>query len=212
MLVTEKPIFEKLTPTQKDFVLKKLSPSLPLHVTSDLLPDGVYWKRCCEQRWDFCDVSLYGSSWKRMFLERHLENIIELFIPNVTEQKTVLEVVSLCKNSVKRLDISQLLPPIKEPQKEKEVVENNLGLTVEDEDDEPRMDHFDFRILLDKLTHLEELHLVYRVKQCGMNFEWSMFEMTHRDCETLAAALKSCKTLKVSVDSSSWFISQLSPF
>ncbi|XP_044026001.1 dynein regulatory complex subunit 5 [Siniperca chuatsi] len=191
----EKPIFEELTPIQKDFVQERLSTSLHLHVTANLISDGVYWKRCCEQRWDLCDVSHYGHSWKRMFFERHMENIIELFIPAVTEPKTVLAMVPHCKNYVKRLDISQLLPPVKEPQEEEE--EYGSELTSDNEYDRPSMDHFDFNILLDKLINLEELHLVYRVKQCGMNFEWKMFEMTDRDCESLAKALKSCKTLKL---------------
>ncbi|KAM4522018.1 dynein regulatory complex subunit 5 [Odontesthes bonariensis] len=190
----ERPTFEELPPIQKDLIQERLSPSLPLHVTANLVPDGVYWKRCCKQRWDLCDVSHYGHSWKRMFFERHLENIIELFIPDVTQPKTVLNMVQLCKNYVKRLDIAQLLPPIKEPQGEKEEEEYESELEI---DNEGCMHHFDFSILLDKLTNLEELHLVYKVKQCGMNFEWTMFEMTERDCESLAKALKSCKTLKL---------------
>ncbi|KAG8011439.1 T-complex-associated testis-expressed protein 1 [Nibea albiflora] len=190
----ERPTFEVLTPTQKDYVHERLSTSLNLQVTANIVSDGVYWKRCCEQRWDICDVSHYGNSWKRMFFERHLENIIELFIPDVTETKTVLDMIPLCKNYVKRLDISQLLPPIKEPQNEEE--ECGSDLSSDNEYDEPSMDHFDFNMLLSQLTNLEELLLVYRVKHCGMNFEWKMFEMTDRDCESLAKALKSCKTLK----------------
>ncbi|XP_029984870.1 dynein regulatory complex subunit 5 [Sphaeramia orbicularis] len=190
----KKPIFEELNPLQREFVQGKLSVSLPLHVTANLISDGVYWKRCCEERWEICDVAHYGNSWKRMFFERHLENMIELFIPDVTQPETILDMVPLCKNYVKRLDISQLLPPIKEPQKEEEEYSTEL---VNDNDYEgPSIDHFDFSILLDKLDNLEEFHLVYRVRQCGMNFEWEMFGMTDRDCESLAKALKSCKTLK----------------
>ncbi|KAM6906804.1 dynein regulatory complex subunit 5 [Lycodopsis pacificus] len=195
--IEEKPIFEDLSPIHKDFVQETLSTSLPLHVTANLISDGVYWKRCCEQRWDICDLAHYGHSWKRMFFERHMENIIELFIPDVTEPKTVLEMVPLCKNYVKRLDISQLLPPIKEPQEEEKKEEDGSKFTCDTEYNRPSMDHFDFNMLLNKLTQLEELHLVYRVKQCGMNFEWKMFEMTDRDCESLAKALESCKTLKL---------------
>lgn len=132
-----------------------------------------------------------------MFFERQLENIIELFVPGITEPKTVLDMVTLCKDHIKKLNIAQLLPPVKEPQTEDE--EQASELTLANDDDKSGMDHFDFRILLDKLTNLEELHLVYKVKSCGMNFEWSMFEMTNRDCESLAKALKSCKTLKVSI-------------
>ncbi|XP_028997542.1 dynein regulatory complex subunit 5 isoform X2 [Betta splendens] len=191
----ERPVFEELSPIEKDFIQERLSPSVPLGVTANVVSDGVYWKRCCEQRWDLCDVSNYDHSWKRMFFERHMESIIELFIPDVTDPKTVLDMVSLCGNYVKRLDISQLLPPIKEPEKEEE--KNSSDLASDYEVETPSMDHFDFSILLDKLTCLEKLHLVYRVKQCGMNFVWNMFEMTDRDCESLAKALKSCKTLKV---------------
>ncbi|XP_056150114.1 dynein regulatory complex subunit 5 [Lampris incognitus] len=191
----EHPIVEKLPPGQRDYVLERLSPLLPLHVTASLISDERYWKRCCKQRWDPCDTSQYGHSWKRMFLERHLENIIELFVPDVTDPKTVLDLVPLCKNYVKRLNISQLLLPIKEPQQAEE--EECLDSASDSGSDRPSMDHFDFGILLDKLTSLEELHLMYRVKDCGMNFEWKMFEITLRDCESLAWALMSCKTLKV---------------
>ncbi|KAL6095807.1 tcte1 [Pungitius sinensis] len=191
----EKPMFEELPPIHKVFVQERLPTSLPLHVTANVISDGVYWKRCCEQRWDICDLTDYGHSWKRMFFERHMENIIELFIPDETEPKTVLEMVPLCRNYVKRLDISQLLPPIKEPGKEEQ--EYGSKLASDSEYEEPSMDHFDFNILLKKLTQLEELHLVYRVKHCGMNFEWKMFEMTDRDCESLATALVSCKSLKL---------------
>ncbi|XP_069029802.1 dynein regulatory complex subunit 5 [Embiotoca jacksoni] len=192
----ERPIFEALKPTQRVFIQERLSPSLPLHVTANLVPDGVYWNRCCKQKYTCCDVSDYGYSWKRMFFERHLENIIEHFIPNVTEPKTVLQMAPLCKDYVKRLVISQLLPPIKEAQKEEEE-EEEYEYVIGNERGAPCLDHFDFRILLDKLTNLEELHLVYRVKHCAMNFEWSMFKMTDQDCVSLATALKSCKTLKI---------------
>uniref|UniRef100_A0A3Q0RZM7 T-complex-associated-testis-expressed 1 n=1 Tax=Amphilophus citrinellus TaxID=61819 RepID=A0A3Q0RZM7_AMPCI len=191
----EKPIYEELTPSEKDFIQKRLPLSLPLHFTANFVPDGVFWKRCCEQKWTVCDVSNYGESWKRMFFERHLENIIELFIPGVTEPKTVLDMVALCKDHVKKLDISQLLPPVKLLQTEEK--EQGSELTLENEDDDTGMDHFDISILLDKLTNLEEIHLVCQVKSCGMNFEWSMFELTHRDCESLGKAVKSCKTLKL---------------
>lgn len=206
--VTERPIFEQLSSSQRDFIQESLSLSLPLHVTANMISDGVYWKRCCEQRWDLCDVSHYGHSWKRMFFERLMENAIELFIPDVTEPQTILQMVPFCTDYIKRLEISQLLPPIKEPQKEEE--EYSSELASDSEYDGPPMDHFNFSILLHQLNNLEELHLVYRVKKCGMNFEWKMFEMTNRDCETLAKALKSCETLKVNINSYSAVLFHLS--
>ncbi|XP_062266690.1 dynein regulatory complex subunit 5 [Platichthys flesus] len=192
-------VYEQLSNTEREFIQERLPPSLPLSVTANVIEDGVYWKHCCKQQWDLCDVSRYGDSWKRMFFERRLEGVIELFIPGVTEPKKILEMVPLCENYVKRLDISQLLTPIREPKKveEEEEEDNILGLEIDDEYDGPQMNHFDFSILLEKLTCLEELHVVYRVKQCGLNYEGRMFEMNYKDCVSLAKALKSCKTLKL---------------
>ncbi|KAG7520489.1 dynein regulatory complex subunit 5 [Solea senegalensis] len=170
----ENPIVEQLRPGEKDFILKHLFTDLPLHMTANLISDGVYWRRCCERQWDLCDVSDYGHSWKRMFFERRLESMIELFIPDASDPEVILDMVQHCRDYIKRLSISQLLLS----------------------DNESSADHFDFGILLDKLTSLEELHLIYRVKKCGMNFEWKMLEMSDRDCESLAKAIESCKTLK----------------
>lgn len=191
----EKPILDELTPKYKAYVLQRLPTSLPLTITANLISDESYWKRCCEGRWAVSDVSTYDNSWKRMFFERHLENIIEFFIPDATDTKTVLDVVPLCRNYVKRLKVSQLLPPIRESPRFDEDDRSDCASDTGSEG--PSMDHFDFRILLDKLPNLEELNVVYGVKGCGMNFEWNLFEFTFRDCEFLAKALHSCKTLQV---------------
>ncbi|XP_077075637.1 dynein regulatory complex subunit 5 isoform X2 [Siphateles boraxobius] len=191
----ENPILDELMPNYKAYVLQRLPASLPLTISANLISDESYWKRCCEGRWRLCDVSTYGNSWKRMFFERHLENIIELFIPDATDTKTVLDLVPLCRNYVKRLNVSQLLPPIKEPPSFDE--DDRSDCTSDMGSEGPSIDHFDFRILLDKLPNLEELNVVYGVKACGMNFEWNLFEFTFRDCESLAKALNSCKTLQV---------------
>ncbi|CAG09190.1 unnamed protein product [Tetraodon nigroviridis] len=200
------PVYEELTPAHKDFVQERLSTSLPLQITANLIGDGVYWRRCCEQRWNFCDVSCYGHSWKRMFFERHVAHLIEFFVPGVTKPATILDMVPLSNNYIRRLSITQLLPPIKKPPKEVEKVEGGedkqqeLELESETARDQPHLDHFDFNILLHKLTNLQELHLVYRVKNCGMNFEWSLYEMTVGDCESLGRALRSCVTLKSQIN------------
>uniref|UniRef100_A0A8C6V5I7 T-complex-associated-testis-expressed 1 n=1 Tax=Neogobius melanostomus TaxID=47308 RepID=A0A8C6V5I7_9GOBI len=189
------PIYDQLSPTEQMFLQEKLPLTAPLTVTANLIPDGVYWQRRCNELWDLCDVLDYGKSWKRMFFERYLEGLIELFIPGASEPRSVLAMVPLCKNYVQRLNITQLLPPIKEAPREEE--EERFDLNSPEDDDRPTLDRFNFSILLEKLVRLEEVHLKYTVKQCGMNFERGMFEMTRKDCETLAQALKSCKTLKV---------------
>ncbi|XP_023655561.1 dynein regulatory complex subunit 5 [Paramormyrops kingsleyae] len=186
------PILNELLPSHRAPVLEMLPPQLPLNVTAGLVDDEGYWQRCCVQRWPACDVSAYGHSWKRMYLERHLENAIELFVPDVTDLRSVLGLVPLSKDYVRRLNISQLLPPIKEPEED-----DGSDSGSDTSFNGPSLDHFDFGVLLDKLPMLEELHLVYGVHGCGMNFNWNLFEFTYRDCQALGVALKSCLTLKV---------------
>lgn len=57
-------------------------------------------------------------------------------------------------------------------------------------------DHFDFGIVVPHLPNLEEFDITYRVRNCGMNFEWSLFLFTLEDCKRLTDCLSSCKTLR----------------
>ncbi|XP_067320371.1 dynein regulatory complex subunit 5 [Anolis sagrei] len=189
------PILDRLLPEHQKKVLEKVSTSLPLTVTANLISDEGYWKRCCTQRWTVCDVSHYGNSWKQMFFERHLENILKFYIPDTTSPNQVLDIIPLCKEYVRRLEIDQFLPPVKLDQKKED--EEASDTESDAEIDEPSMDHFDMSMLIPALPHLEELHLSYGVKDCGMNFEWNLFEFTYRDCSSLANALTKCQALKV---------------
>ncbi|NXY15060.1 DRC5 protein, partial [Atrichornis clamosus] len=189
------PILDRLLPEHQRKVVDRLSTSLPLAVTANLVSDEDYWKRCCIERWQVCDVSNYGDSWKRMFFERHLENILKFFIPNTTDPKQVLELIPLCKGYVRKLEIDQFLPPLRVDRKEER---NDLSDTESDSElSKISTHHYDLRDLITALPHLEELHLTYGVKGCGMNFEWSLFNFTEQDCCNLAAAVKMCRNLKV---------------
>ncbi|NXB21619.1 DRC5 protein, partial [Rhagologus leucostigma] len=189
------PILNYLLPEHQRKVVDRLSTSLPLTVTANIVSHEEYWKRCCIERWQVCDISNYGDSWKRMFFERHLENILKFFVPNTTDPKQVLELIPLCKGYVRKLEIDQFLPPVRVDQKEDS---NDLTDTEEDADFiEAYTHHYDLRDLITALPHLEELHLTYGVKRCGMNFEWSLFNFTEQDCSNLAAAVKMCHKLKV---------------
>ncbi|NXY58381.1 DRC5 protein, partial [Callaeas wilsoni] len=189
------PILNYLLPEHQRKVVDRLSTSLPLTVTANIVSHEDYWKRCCMERWEACDVSNYGDSWKRMFFERHLENILKFFIPNTTDPKQVLELIPLCKGYVRKLEIDQFLPPLRVDQKEES---NDLSDTEDNaEFCEVYTHHYYLKDLITALPHLEELHLTYGVKSCGMNFEWSLFNFTEHDCSNLAAAVKMCRNLKV---------------
>ncbi|NXQ52387.1 DRC5 protein, partial [Anthoscopus minutus] len=187
------PILNYLLPEHQKKVVDRLSTSLPLTVTANIVSHEEYWKRCCMERWQVCDVSNYGDSWKRMFFERHLENILKTFIPNTTDPKLVLELIPLCKGYVRKLEINQFLPPLRVDQKEESSSDTEDGAEL----GEVYTHHYDLKDIITALPHLEELHLIYGVKSCGMNFEWSLFHFTELDCFNLAAALKICRNLKV---------------
>uniref|UniRef100_A0A8C0B5E3 Uncharacterized protein n=1 Tax=Buteo japonicus TaxID=224669 RepID=A0A8C0B5E3_9AVES len=129
-----------------------------------------------------------------MFFERHLENILKCFIPNTTDPNQVLELIPLCKDYVRKLEVDQFLPPVQMDQKEESDDLSNTGSDFEF--GEVSIHHYDLGVLITALPHLEELHLTYGVKDCGMNFEWNLFNFTHQDCCNLAVAVKMCHNLK----------------
>ena len=191
----DNPILKQLLPEHQRKVLNHLSPDLPLAVTANLIDDESYWRRCCTQRWPVCHVDNHGGSWKRMFFELHLENLLKHFIPNTTDPAVILNLLPLCRNYVRAIRVDQFLPPVQLPAPPRGGDQSDSG--SEGEMEEPAMDHYQLDNLVAGLSHLEELDLVYGVKDCGMNFEWNLFLFTYRDCHSLAATVKACHTLKV---------------
>lgn len=127
-----------------------------------------------------------------MYFERNLEELIEHYIPDKDDSGQLDQIISLSAPYIKRLDIKQLLPPVKEPKIDDEVSED-----ASDVGDELEIDHLEFNSILPKLNEIEELSLSYGVKDCGMNFEWNIFQFTARDCLQLAKSVAVTKFLKI---------------
>ncbi|XP_072031819.1 dynein regulatory complex subunit 5-like isoform X2 [Amphiura filiformis] len=189
------PKLDELQVKYKAKVLEKISVNLPLKIVAHLVSDEGYWQRRCKASWHVCDVSKFGHSWKRMFFERHLENIIEHFVPETTELDELKETLPLASPYVQRMDIKQLLPPVKEEQIK--AMEDVSDAGSDAGFDGPAFDHFEFSTVIEKLPHLREFHVTYGVQDCGMNFEWNLFQFTSRDCLLLSKCIKRCSTLKI---------------
>ena len=58
-------------------------------ISADLISEEAYWERCCRARWSLCDVSCYDNVWKKMFFERHTEELIEHYVPEKSDPKVV---------------------------------------------------------------------------------------------------------------------------
>nr|CAB3266874.1 T-complex-associated testis-expressed protein 1-like [Phallusia mammillata] len=189
----EHPVLKGLHSKDKIKVLDKIDTNIPLEVTAHLVDDEGYWKRCCKGKYQVCDVSTYGGSWKRMFFEKYLEGLIETFVPEQTSDEVIDKAIPLASRYVRRLNIRQLLPPVKDTTKTDDAASDVFSDTGSEA---PSMDHFEFGAVLEKMPHLEELKVMYGVNDCGMNFEWNLFQFTQRDCLLLAKSIKSCKQLK----------------
>lgn len=186
-------ILNELLPKHKCKVLEKIDPKLPLKVTALLVEDEGFWQRSCRSAWDICDVSKHGGLWKRMYFERYLQKIIELYVPEQTEPTELNEFLPLASNYVQRLEVRQLLPPVKETK----VIDDDMSDAGSESGDAPEIDHFDFNTILQRLPYLQEFRVTYSVRDCGMNFEWNLFTFTARDCLLLSKAVAACKHLKI---------------
>ncbi|CAF0894427.1 unnamed protein product, partial [Didymodactylos carnosus] len=198
------PKHDELLTEHRQQLLKSLSTQVPLKVTAPLIQDEQYWKRCCLEKWPVCDVKLYDNSWKRLYFEKTVEDIIEHFVPSTGDPKRLYEYIELGAEYIIRLDIKQLLPPVEMHDKIAQLDEEQGDDDDNDGPDgtdvevrKPLCDHFDFTDLIKRLPNLQELHLVYGVKDCGMNFDWNMFEFTKKDCQLLSKSVLHCKTLRV---------------
>ena len=56
-------------------------------------------------------------------------------------------------------------------------------------------DHFDFNDIFKDLPELRTFCVVYGVSDCGMNFEWNLFQFTTRDCLQLSKCIATTKHL-----------------
>ncbi|VDP75249.1 unnamed protein product [Echinostoma caproni] len=189
--VDNSKVISYLNGRQRRRLLDAIAPDLPLKVTSHVIGEDPYWRRCCHQRWAVVDLSRHGGSWKRAFFERMLEETLETFVPGHTYAPRLEECVSYAAPYVHRLHIRQLLPPLKQQPHDRGSDDGSDEESDSELSTEPQLvDHLDLGPVVSKLKHLEELAVSYTVKDCGMNFEWSMFQFTNHDCFSLAKAIE----------------------
>ena len=92
------PTYHELLDKHREQLLKNLSTKVPLRVTAPIVDDETYWKKCCKEKWPICDIKQYDNSWKRFYFEKHIEEIIENYIPAKTDTKQLFDYVHLGRN------------------------------------------------------------------------------------------------------------------
>ena len=88
-----------------------LSTQEPILLTAEKIPDEIYWQRCCQDLLTSYDSARHGGSYKRLFLEKHLQSCIEKFIPQQTDLFDIKDLLGVMEPYIKRLEVTELLPP-----------------------------------------------------------------------------------------------------
>jgi len=121
-----------------------------------------------------------------------LKAIIESFVPETTPLTELEDALELSSSYVRRLTVNQLLPAVK--QRAAAAAADDASTPADDE--RRPVDHFDFNAVVPRLPYLEDLDVTYGVRDCGMDFDWSLFEFTTRDCRLLSQCVAACRTLR----------------
>ena len=153
-----KGIPQKLLPQ----ITERLPVDLDVTITGPHLLDENYWKRCCYARkgWSNLQIMQHGQSWRQLYIERNLQDILETFDIEECTLEHLMAIVSASQDSVFSLTIVQLLS------------------------------HIDMDTVCSKLLNLTQLHLTYGVKQIGMKYERMIFGMKISDATALSRYLK----------------------
>ena len=164
---SSRPTLRGIAPRYINRVTELLPTSLPLEVTGPLVDDEGYWKRCSVERWDNCQISDHGSSWKRCFFERNLADFLEAFDPDKQDTEELTRTLAVSKDYVFSLRIKQFLS------------------------------HLDMEMLFQNVPTLCNLDMTFGVKEIGMEYERSLFGMKLSDVTSLQKALKVTETLTI---------------
>lgn len=171
----------------RDFLLEILPTDLPLSLVVPIIEDEIYWMRRYTNKYgvmaQHCHV---GWTWKCIFLENHIQELIETAQPEYNDEENLEEITNLTNLYVHRLVISQL-QAWKSP------------LTM-DADEIPEIlpcDHINLEPIFRRLQNVQELVIKFGMNNVGESFQWNMFRVSIDDAKHLAAAIVNLKTLRV---------------
>eukprot|EP00455_Lapot_gusevi_P050365 TRINITY_DN7286_c0_g1_i3.p1 TRINITY_DN7286_c0_g1~~TRINITY_DN7286_c0_g1_i3.p1 ORF type:complete len:422 (+),score=81.13 TRINITY_DN7286_c0_g1_i3:82-1347(+) len=174
----EYPVIDKILPQYVDSVVALLDPTLiSLETAAKYIESEKFWKRMC-QKWKNCQAEHHGSSWKRLYLELNLQELLEAYTPakdekedqpleekKSVEYENLMRDVQASKSLVHTLKIRQFLS------------------------------HLDLNDLFKDFPNLSTLDLTYGAKNVGMDYDKSLFGMKLTDVMSLANLLTNTTTL-----------------
>ncbi|KAG7396113.1 T-complex-associated testis-expressed protein 1 [Phytophthora boehmeriae] len=148
-------------------VMARLPLNLDVCVTAPCVTDENYWKRCClsKTQWKNIQITDHGLTWKQLFLEKHLKDLLEDFDSSTGDHDHLMAVVEASSEFIFTLELDQLLS------------------------------HLDMNEVCAQLRNLTRLRLTYGVKQIGMKYERMLFGMKISDATNLSHVIKASTSL-----------------
>ncbi|XP_044258973.1 dynein regulatory complex subunit 5-like [Tribolium madens] len=184
---TDNSLLDELPCQDRDYLLEILDLALPLQLVVPLIEDEIYWQRRYQDKFG---TIIYRKretwTWKSLFIERHVQEMIEQAQPEHNDEDEMDEILTLCSFYVRTLIVSQLQawkPPLHW-----------------DEEDIPEFhptDHISFEPIFKKLVHIEEFDVIYGMNSVGDKFTWHMFKLSVGDCQRLGKSLHHLKSLRI---------------
>lgn len=164
-----RPLPRSMPPSILRQVVARLPLTLNVLIATQHVSDEAYWKRRCVDAhgWHGCDLSEHGMSWKQLYLERHVQSVLEDFDAKTGSMEELIYTIDVCRDYIFTLTIHQLLS------------------------------HIDLSLITARLPNLTALRVTYGVKRVGMNYESMLFGMKISDATGLARCLSETRSLTV---------------
>lgn len=171
----EYPILDSIPPQYVENIVNLIDLSkLLINRASKHVECSKLWERMSCQRWENCRVELHGSSWKRLYLEKHIKELFESYYPS--------------KNVKSNINLNRLLKSIK--------CSSSFIHCIKLEQ---LPSHLDLSQILPLFTNLSSLDITYKVLNVGMNYNEEDFGMNLNDALNISKYLHSTKSLSTLV-------------
>ena len=68
-----------------------------------------YWRKCCMARWKNCHEMMQVSSWKQLYMEHHVRDLLEPYAPGTVGAFKLQKELGAVVNFVHSVEVRQLL-------------------------------------------------------------------------------------------------------
>lgn len=178
-------ILNDLPCENRDYLFEILSLDLPLTCAIVYIDDEYYWQRRYAAKFGMIKRrKRLMWNWKNLYLESHVQQMIEQAQPQYDDEQNMDEILTLCAPYVKRLIVTEL-----------QVWKPPLTMQKEEIPEIFPVNHIDFQYILCNLPLITEVSIVIGMNNVGEDFNWTMFDVSVVFFQRLAKALLDLKQL-----------------